>query len=70
MQTDRRTRFDDYLFVAVLLLPVVFAGSRYLESASRMNQIATRNAVPATILAKSLASAQLGAANTSIVHRF
>jgi hypothetical protein len=68
--TDRRTRFDDVLFVALLLLPAVFAGSRYLQSKSQMDQIALRSRPPATILAKAPASAPGAGADTSIVHRF
>jgi hypothetical protein len=67
---DRRTRFDDLLFAALLVIPALFAGSRYLDSKSEMDQIALRSKLPAPMLATSAASTQLAAARTSIVHRF
>jgi hypothetical protein len=66
--TDRHTRFDDKLCVALLLLPAIFAGARYLESRAQMDQIGLHCRLPATILAK--APSQLVATNASIVHRF
>jgi hypothetical protein len=68
--TDRRTRFDDKLFVALLLLPAVFAGARFLESQSQMDQIALRGRLSVVILARAPASNELAAGQTSIVHRF
>lgn len=70
MFNDRRTRFDDKLFVALLLLPALFAGARYLESKSQMDQIALHNRLPAVVLAKAPASTEVTAAKASIVHRF
>ena len=70
MFNDRRTRHDDKLFVLLLLLPVIFAGARYLESKSQMDQIALQSKPPVTALAKASTSAPLTAASTSIVHRF
>jgi len=68
--TDRRTRLDDKLFVALLLLPAVFAGARFLESRSQMDLIALHGRLPAVILASAPASNELAAGQTSIVHRF
>jgi len=70
---DRRTRYDDKLFAVLLLLPAVFAGVRYFESKSQMEQIAAlHNKAPTMVLAKTQAqaSASWAATNTSIVHRF
>jgi hypothetical protein len=68
---DRRTRLEDQLFIALLLIPAIFAGARFLESKSQMEQIALHNRLPVAILAKAPAPTQLvDAAVTSIVHRF
>jgi hypothetical protein len=68
--TDRRIRFEDLLFVALLLLPTVFAAARYLQSKSQMELIALHNRLPAVMLAKASAANSWTDANTSIVHRF
>jgi hypothetical protein len=68
--SDRRTRFDDKLFVVLLLLPAVFAGDRYLECRAQINRIALHASMPRTLLAKAPALTELAAGNTSIVHRF
>ena len=70
MLNDCRTRFDDVLFVVLLVIPAVFAGSCYLESKSQMDQIAVHGRLAAPILATTSASTQLAASKTSIVHRF
>ena len=70
MFNDRRTRFDDQLFVALLLLPAIFAGARFLESKSQIDQIALHSRLPAVVLAKAPASTHVAGAQASIVHRF
>jgi hypothetical protein len=68
MFTDRRTRSDDKLFLILLLVPALFAGARFLETKSQMDQIALQNKPPVTIVAKASTSTEVMA--TSIVHRF
>ena len=68
MFTDRRTRSDDKLFLILLLVPALFAGARFLETKSQMDQIALQNKPPVTIVAKASSSTEVMA--TSIVHRF
>jgi hypothetical protein len=43
MFTDRRSFIDDRLFLALLLIPAFFSGSRYLESKAEMDVIAMQN---------------------------
>ncbi len=69
MFNDRRTRFDDKLFVALIILPAIFAGARYLDSKSQMDQIALQNKHPAVMVAKASTPAPVTDA-ASIVHRF
>jgi hypothetical protein len=68
MFTDRRTRSDDKLFLVLLVVPALFAGARFLETKSQMDQIALQNKPPVTIVAKASTSTEVMA--TSIVHRF
>jgi hypothetical protein len=68
MFTDRRTRSDDKLFLVLLIVPALFAGARFLETRSQMDQIALQNKPPVTIVAKASTSTEVMA--TSIVHRF
>jgi hypothetical protein len=68
--TDRRTRYDDKLFLALILIPAMFAGARYLESKSRMDQIALQNKPPVAAVAKVPAPAPGMIAAASPVHRF
>jgi len=68
MFTDRRTRSDDKLFLILLLVPALFAGARFFETKSQMDQIALQNKPPVTIVAKASTSTEVMA--TSIVHRF
>ena len=68
MFTDRRTRSDDKLFLILLVVPAVFAGARFFETKSQMDQIALQNKPPVTIVAKASSSTEVMA--TSIVHRF
>ena len=68
MFTDRRTRSDDKLFLILLVVPAVFAGARFFETKSQMDQIALQNKPPVTIVAKASTSTEVMA--TSIVHRF
>ena len=68
MFNDRRTRFDDKLFLALLIVPAIFAGARYLESKSQMDQIALQNKPAVTIVANASSPTQAKAA--AIVHRF
>ena len=68
MFTDRRTRSDDKLLLALLVVPALFAGARFLETKSQMDQIALQNKPPVTIVAKASTSTEVMA--TSIVHRF
>ena len=68
MFTDRRTRSDDKLFLVLLVVPALFAGARFLETKSQMDQIALQNKPPVTVVAKASTSTEVMA--TSIVHRF
>jgi hypothetical protein len=70
MFNDRRTRFDDKLFLALLIVPAIFAGARYLESKSQMDQIALQNKAPAVMVAKAAAPAPVTETAAGIVHRF
>ena len=69
MFTDRRTRSDDKLFLILLVVPAVFAGARFFETKSQMDQIALQNKTPATVVAKASTPTQV-VVSTSIVHRF
>jgi hypothetical protein len=69
MFNDRRTRYDDKLFIAMIVIPVLVAGVRFLESKSEMDQIAMQNKPQVTAVAKSNEPTKI-AANLSIVHRF
>jgi hypothetical protein len=69
MFSDRRTRHDDKLFVALIAIPAIFAGVRYFESKSQMDQIALQNKPPVVAVAKVPAPPQAMAATAS-VHRF
>jgi len=68
MFNDRRTRHDDKLFLVLLAVPALFAGARFLETKSQMDQIALQNKPPVTIVAKASTPTQAKAA--AIVHRF
>ena len=71
MFNDRRTRFDDKLFLVLLIVPALFAGARYLESKSEMNQIALQNSKqPVVMVAKASTPAPLTDKAAGIVHRF
>ena len=70
MFADRPTRFEDLLFVALILLPTTFALARYIESKAEMEQIALHNGLTTVILAKAPTSNPWAGANSSIVHRF
>ena len=61
--------FSSPLFLlALLVVPALFAGARFLETKSQMDQIALQNKPPVTIVAKASTSTEVMA--TSIVHRF
>jgi hypothetical protein len=70
MFNDRRTSFDDKLFIALLIVPAIFAGARYLESKSQMDQIALQNKQPVVMVAKAAATAPATNTAAGIVHRF
>ena len=71
MFNDRRTRFDDKLFLVLLIVPALFAGARFLESKSEMDQIALQNSKQqALMLAKASTPAPVTDAAAGIVHRF
>ncbi len=71
MFNDRRTRFDDKLFLVLLILPAVVAGARFLESKSEMDQIALQNSKqPALMVAKASTPTPLTDKAAGIVHRF
>ena len=69
MFSDRRTRHDDKLFLVLLAVPAIFAGARFFETKSQMDQIALQNKTPAAIVAKASTPTQV-VVSTSIVHRF
>lgn len=66
MWTDRHTRLDDKLFLALLFIPAVFAGARYLESKSRMDEIMLQSKSPVAIVATASPPAQGLANGTSV----
>jgi hypothetical protein len=71
MFNDRRTRFDDKLFLALLIVPALFAGARYLDSKSQMDQIALQNSKqPVVMVAKAPPPAPMTDKAAGIVHRF
>jgi len=71
MFNDRRTRFDDKLFLVLLILPALFAGARFLESKSEMDQIALQNnKQPVVMVAKASTPTPLTDKAAGIVHRF
>ncbi len=71
MFNDRRTSFDDKLFLVLLILPAVFAGARYLESKTEMDQIAAlQNKQPAVMVAKASTPTPVTETAAGIVHRF
>ena len=71
MYNERCTRFDDKLFLVLLIVPAIFAGARYLESKSQMDQIALQNKQqPAVMVAKAPPAAGVPQTAAGIVHRF
>jgi hypothetical protein len=71
MFNDRRTRFDDKLFLVLLILPALVAGARFLESKSEMDQIALQNnKQPVLMVAKASTPTPLTDKAAGIVHRF
>ena len=68
MFSDRRTRHDDKLFLVLLAVPAIFAGARFFETKSQMDQIALQNKPAVTIVANGSSPTQAKAA--AIVHRF
>lgn len=71
MFNDRRTRFDDKLFLVLLIVPALFAGARFLESKSEMDQIALQNKKqPVVMVAKAPTPTPMTDKATGIVHRF
>jgi hypothetical protein len=71
MFNDRRTRFDDKLFLILLIVPALVAGARFLESKSEMDQIALHNnKQPVVMVAKTSTQTPMTDKATGIVHRF
>jgi hypothetical protein len=68
MFSDRRTRHDDKLFLVLLAVPAIFAGARFFETKSQMDQIALQSKPAVTIVANASSPTQAKAA--AIVHRF
>ena len=71
MFNDRRTRFDDKLFLVLLIVPALFAGARYLDSKSEMDQIALQKSKQSVVMvAKASTPSPLTDKAAGIVHRF
>jgi len=49
MMYNRRTRNDDTLFIALLVIPAVFATAFYLQSESQIDRLASLNKPPVAI---------------------
>lgn len=49
MSYSRRTRYDDTLFIALLVIPTVFAVAFYLQSESQIDRLASLSKPPVAI---------------------
>jgi len=70
MSYSRRSRYDDTLFIAVLVIPAIVAGTCYLQSESRIDQIASLNKTPAAVADNVLARTATADASNLTRKRF
>jgi len=59
MNINRRSHFEDALFVIALLVPAFFAGARYADSDRQMTQIAQARSQTSSVAFESHAPAPL-----------